>query len=403
MKYTARWLVAIFFCLLMLAPVYTMAEEAPSAENPFPLPAGLENAVEFWKRIFAEYSLSQLVFFDPLDMSKIYEVTDVGEEARTLKYIDRERTRIAAAHGVEIDRVRAQRGIKERTLAGIKRSGRYIAQMQQIFRDRGLPVELTYLPLVESSFEINARSYAGAIGMWQFMRITGKEFRLRIDRAIDERKDPLESTRAAAALLDQNYQVLGNWPLALTAYNYGQAGLARAAAQVGSRNLMDLINNYSHRYWGFAPKNFYAEFLAAVDVAKNSERYFPGLELHPPAAIQEHELKNGTSLGALVHSTGLTHAQLLEWNPALSSSVRVVPAGYRVKLPADKNAEAVVEVAPNRPPEQTQVVRHRVKRGETLFQIARRYGASLERILQLNGIQRPHLVRVGTLLLIPRA
>src|ERR1700746_702120 len=123
------------------------------------------------------------------------------------------------------------------------------------------------------------------------MRATGKEFRLRIDRIIDERKDPLESTRAAAALLDQNYQALGNWPLALTAYNYGAGGLARAVAEIQSDDLVELIRDYNHEYWGFAPKNFYAEFLAAVEVAKNSKQYFPELEFDSPLAVKEIELK----------------------------------------------------------------------------------------------------------------
>ena len=102
--------------------------------------------------------------------------------------------------------------------------------MQQIFRDRSLPIELTYLPIVESSYDINARSNVGALGMWQFMRATGRQY-MRVDRSIDERRDPIESTRAAAAFLQQSYETLGNWPLAITAYNYGPGGMSRAVRQ----------------------------------------------------------------------------------------------------------------------------------------------------------------------------
>jgi membrane-bound lytic murein transglycosylase D len=393
-------------CLLTFLPAHAWAQTNASTDNPFPLVPGLEKAVEFWKRVFTEFSTSQLVFFDPLDMSKIYEVLEVGEEQRSRDYIDDQRARIAAAHGVEIDRVRAQRGIRERTAAGLKRSGRYIEQMQRIFSQRGLPVELTYLPVVESSFDLNARSYLGAMGIWQFMSRTGKEFHLRIDRFIDERKDPLESTRAAAALLAQNYQVLGNWPLAITAYNYGQAGIARAVAEVGSDNLVELIQKYEHRYWGFPPKNFYAEFLAAVDVARNIKQYFPGLELDPPAPIKEVELQAGASLAAVLKSTGLTRAQLYEWNPALAPSTGFIPAGYRVKVPAAKSVEPILVEAPNRiearSRPQEAVVRHRVKPGETIIHIAKRYGASAERILKVNGIRKPSLIKAGTTLLIPK-
>lgn len=405
MKHSARWLLSLILCLLALSPIYIHAQTKDPDENPFPLLPGLENAVDFWKRIFTDYSLSQLVFFDDLDMSKIYEVMDVGEAYRTQAYIDGERARIAAANGVDIERVKAQRGVKERTMEGLKRSGRFIAQMQQIFRERNLPVELTYLPLVESSYNLTARSFVGALGIWQFMPVTGKQF-LRVNKLVDERRDPIESTRAAASLLAQNYQALGNWPLALTAYNYGAGGLARAVAQIGSDNLVDLIRKYEHPYWGFAPKNFYAEFLAAVDIAQNIEQYFPGLELHSPLMIHEVEVKKATSVAALAKSKGLSQQQLLAWNHALNPKTRLIPAGYRLKLPVDPKAEpvviAAVQTVQSRPRAQAQLVRHRVRPGETIFYIARRYGASVERILQANGLRRSHIIRAGTTLLIPK-
>jgi membrane-bound lytic murein transglycosylase D len=372
-----------------------------NSDASFPLLVGLEKQVGFWKRIFIEFSVSQLVFFDPLDMSKIYEVLDVGEESRGNDYINGERARIAATHGVDLERVKAQRGIKERTAAGLKRAGRYLPQMQQIFKDRGLPVELTYIPLLESSYEINARSHAGALGMWQFMRRTGKQF-MRVNASVDERRDPLESTRAAASFLKQAYESLGNWPLAITAYNFGPAGMARAVAEVGSDDLVELIQKYNHPYWGYPPKNFYAEFLVAVDIGKNFKQYFPGLELDSPVTIREIELKSNTSLASVINSSGLHQDAFLGWNPALSKGVRMVPAGYRVKLPTDKTMERVVEVAERRTQEQPQVVRHRVKRGETVLQIARRYGASVERILQVNGLRKAHLLQVGMTLVIPK-
>jgi membrane-bound lytic murein transglycosylase D len=407
MKHASRWLFPLFVLWLAITPTKTWGQTDPASQETFPLPTGLEKAVDFWRKIFSEYRLSQLVFFDPLDMSKIYDVLDVSEENRSQTYIDGERARIAAAHNVDVERVRAQRGIKERTIAGLQRSGRYMRHIEQVFRDKNLPLELGYLPLVESSFDINARSSVGATGMWQFMRATGKEFRLRIDRVIDERKDPLESTRAAAALLEQNYQLLGNWPLALTAYNYGAGGIARAVDEVQSDNLVDLIQNYNHRYWGFAAKNFYAEFLAAVDIARNVDQYFPGLEIHPAITIREFELTKGSSFISLANSSGLTREQFLEWNPALSPGMKIVPAGYRVKLPAERKLQpTIVEVAHHQPRQEKQqeppVVRHRVKRGETILQIAKRYGASVDRILQVNGIRKAHLLQVGMTLLVPK-
>jgi len=408
MKHFASWLLCLAICFMASAPVVARAEASAAAENPFPLLPGLESAVQFWQRVFAEHSSSQLIFFDPLDMSRIYEVQNVGEGSRSNQYISGEINRIAAAHGVAPDRVKAQRGIKERTAEGLKRSGKYLAQMQQVFREQGLPAEIVYLPMVESSYDINARSNVGAVGMWQFMRGTGRQYNMRVNRHIDERKDPLEASRAAALFLKQAYQSLGSWPLAITSYNFGPAGMARAVAEIGSNDLVTLIQRYNHRYWGFAPKNFYAEFLAAVEIGKNVDRYFPGLEIAPALELQEVEIKKSTSVAAVAKSTGLTPRQLLEWNPALNSAVGVVPAGYRVKVPADGAvvATAATQTAPSRPQTQVQskpqVVRHRVQRGETLIHIAQRYGASLERILQANGLRKTSLLRAGSTILIPR-
>jgi membrane-bound lytic murein transglycosylase D len=404
MKQIRQWLLPLLLIFAFALPNNGAAETTTSSPSPFPVPAGLEPAIEFWKKVFSEYSSAQLVYFDPDEMSRIYEVVEVGEENRTNEYINGERARVAAAHGVDIDRVKAQRGIKERTAAGIKRSGRYLTQIQQIFRERGLPHELTYLPIVESSYDIEARSSVGALGIWQFMPRTGREY-MRVGGGIDERRDPLESSRAAASYLKQAYDYLGSWPLAITSYNYGQAGMARAVAEVGSDDLVDLIQKYNHRYWGFAPKQFYAEFLAAVDVGTNYKQYFPGLELDLAVEIKEVEVTGRTTVATLISLSGLSRDDFLGWNPALSPATRWVPAGFRVKVPTNRNVEPLVQVAQKTKTETQsapQIVHHRVKQGETISEIAQRYGASVQRILQANNLRHARLLRVGTTLRIPR-
>jgi membrane-bound lytic murein transglycosylase D len=420
MQRARRAVISLCFGLLLcsspgLVGANTLSTSTNLSTSPFPVPAGLESAVEFWKKIFSEFGASQLVYFDPLDMSTIYEVTDVGEESRSNEYINAERSRIAAAHGVDVERVKAQRGIKERTAAGIKRSGRYSAQIKQIFKERGLPPELTYLPIVESSYEIGARSSVGALGIWQFMPRTGREY-MRVNSSVDERRDPIESSRAAASYLKQAYEYLGSWPLAITSYNFGKAGMARAVDEVGSDNLVDLIERYNHPYWGFPPKQFYAEFLAAVEIGSNLATYFPGLELDTAVELKEVEVERGTSLASLIQSSRLSRDEFLGWNPALSPSARVVPAGYRMKLPTDRTVEPLVVLAKNtnvapksakkenvESKARVQVVHHKVKRGETLYEIARRYGASVQRIVQVNGLRQSRLLRVGSTLRIPQA
>src|SRR6478672_10991368 len=407
MRDMAKWFLLLVLGLLVSLPSTASAQVSSLQPSPFVLPAGLEPAVEFWKKVFSEVSLSQLIYFDPSDMSKIYEVVDVGEDSRSNDYINGERARIAAANGVDIERVKAQRGVKERTAAGIKRSGRYISQIKQIFKDRGLPPELTYLPIVESSYDMSARSSVGALGIWQFMPRTGREY-MRVNSLVDERRDPIESSRAAAAYLKQAYDTLGSWPLAVTSYNYGQGGMARAVAQIESDNLVELIEKYEHPYWGFAPKHFYAEFLAAVEIGSNVSQYFPGLVLDSPVEMKEIEVKGKATLSSLVASSGLSHAEFLAWNPALAPTARIVPTGYRIKLPADRAMPppppivTVAQVQSSGRTAQAQVVHHRVRRGETIYEIARRYGASVENILQINGLRKAHLLKVGTTLRIPK-
>ena len=391
-----KLIISLLLCLLAFLPAGSEGQEVP-AEDLFPISEGLEKSVEFWKQVFTVYTSSQVIFFDPLDPTHIYKVLEVQSEKGLREVIKSEKNKLIATLGVSEDRVRTQRGIKNRFFDGLVRAGRHLNQMQEIFREQGLPVELTYLPLVESSFNIHARSTAGAVGMWQFILSTGKRF-LRINRHIDERKDPIESTRAAALLLKENYELLGSWPLAITAYNHGAEGVNRGVAKVGSRDLMDLIRNYESRTWGFASQNFYAEFIAAVQVAQNVDQYFPGLESHLPFLLQEIELEKPTPINALLKSTGVPRSQFLEWNPALSSGIAILPQGYRVKVSAEKFAPIVPS-----PQESVELatLRHHVRRGETLQQIARRYEASVEAIQELNGLRKNHLISIGQVLLIP--
>ena len=305
--------------------------------RPFPMPAGLEGAVEFWKRIFTRYSFTEVVLFDPMDPATIYSVVRAPntEEGRAL--VERERARVAAEYDLADadNRLRSQRGVKEHFAEGLRISGRYIAEMKKIFRAEGVPEELTYLPLVESSFNIRARSSAGAVGMWQFMPDTGKKF-LRIDVLVDERRDPFTSTRAAARLLKQNYRLFESWPLAITAYNHGTEGIFRGMKAVESDDLVELIKRYQSPTFGFASKNFYAEFLAVVDIASRQEVYFPFLRAHRPVALREVEVKRQTPLLAVLKPAAIAHDDFFEWNPALERDLKALPVGYRIKLPPQK-------------------------------------------------------------------
>ena len=329
----SRHLLSLLFILLALWPLpVALYAQAIS----FPKPAGLRDAVDFWKKVFTRYGYGEVILFDPMDLATIYSVLRVPDSEQGRLLVGKERARITTAYDlVDEARIRSQRGAKEPFSDGLRLSGRYIGQMQKIFRDEGLPAELAYLPLVESSFNVRARSGAGAVGIWQFIPETGKKF-MRIDDKVDERRDPMASTRAAARLLRENYRILGSWPLAITAYNHGTEGIFRGVDRVGSRDLVQLIRRYRAPSFGFASKNFYAEFLAVVEIATQPEKHFPLLRLHRPVALREVEVKRATALDAVLKPAAISQGDFFHWNPALEEGSKIIPAGYRMNLPAEK-------------------------------------------------------------------
>src|ERR1051325_9443276 len=325
------------FWLLIVVSTVGLACPLRAEQRSFPVPDGLERSVNFWKQIFARYSTSEVVLFDPVDPGTIYSVVSAADNDEGRGLLDRERARIIAEYGVADGegRIRSQRGAKEHFTEGLRIAGRYISEMKKIFRAEGLPVELAYLPLVESSFNIRARSGVGALGMWQFMPETGKKF-LRIDGNIDERRDPFESTKAAARLLKENYRLLGTWPLAITAYNHGTEGIFRGIKAVESDNIVDLIRQYQSPTFGFASKNFYAEFLAVVELASNKDVYFPFLRSHSPVTLREVATKRPIPLRLVLKPAAMSSSDFFQWNPALDAAATMLPGGYRIKLPPDK-------------------------------------------------------------------
>nr|WP_320011418.1 lytic transglycosylase domain-containing protein [uncultured Desulfobulbus sp.] len=246
--------------------------------------------------------------------------------------------------------LRMQLGQKDRFMQGVQRSTRYMNSFRQIFSRYGLPQELAYLPHVESSFTSTAHSKAGAAGLWQFTQSTGQQY-LMINDRVDERYDPLRATEAAAQFLKENYNVLGSWPLALTAYNYGRAGMVRAKQKHGS--YAKIFTHYDQGYFKFAARNFYSEFLAALRVAKQLEKNIP---LSPAIRLPEpgYRLTMPTTLKEMLFHTGLSKAIFLQVNPALRkpvvSELLPAPAGYKVRtVPSTSQKKAHIAPAPNRP------------------------------------------------------
>jgi peptidoglycan lytic transglycosylase D len=405
-----------FLSIALALSALLIARISIAQESSLPLPSGLEPAVSFWKQIFTRYSTNELVIYDPLDPVTVYNVIPApdNDDGRALSENERDRIMTEYQLTEEDGRVRSQRGAREQFISGIKLSGKYLPQMRAIFREEGVPADLIYLPMIESAFNIHARSSVGALGMWQFMLETGKKF-LHISEAIDERKDPAAASRAAARLLKENYKILGNWPLAVTAYNHGTEGILRGIDAVGSRNLVDLIREYKSPVFGYASKNFYAELLAVIDIAKNIGGYFPSLRPHDPVVLREFAVRREVSLAALLKPAKITQSQFFEWNPALNPNVKTIPTGYQVKIPASQLQQFTAahrRIAESVPVKLTsgaskkrsseQPTYHRVALGETLAKIALRYRVSVSALRQANKLSADQMIAAGQQLKIPR-
>jgi membrane-bound lytic murein transglycosylase D len=354
------WLLLTLLCLSRLTP---------AAEELLPRPPELEPDVQFWIRVYSQISTNEGFIHDQHRLSVIYETlhfdadTPIRERSRR---VDAQRSRVQeilrhlasgaapqnsdeqkvrdlwgadtppARFAEAVDDVRFQLGQSDRFRAGLVRAGAWEAHIAEVLANLGLPAQIAALPHVESSFDPNAYSKVGAAGLWQFMRSTGRRF-LRIDAAVDERMDPFRETEAAAQLLNYNYRLLGSWPLAITAYNHGAEGMRRAREQLDTDDIVRIVREYHSPTFGFASRNFYVSFLAALTIAEDPDKYFGSL--HRGAEPQFVEVKLGTSASstALVKTLGVDRETLRELNPALRPPVwsgqRMVPAGYVVRLP----------------------------------------------------------------------
>ena len=428
-----------FLLLLSLHCLLPSAGEASQQKTLFPSFHVIQNNIAFWEDVYSTYSTTTAVIHDKSDLSVVYETVAIldtslpGARRLNNKYLQgikrkyaailRDLGRGKAPVGSEEkkvyamfsppeskrkftlapDNIRVQTGLRERFLQGVIRSGAYMAEMKGIFRSYGLPEDLAYLPHVESSFDVTAYSKFGAAGMWQFTRSTGKEF-MTIDYTIDERRDPISATKAAAEYLKRNFDDLGTWPLAITAYNYGHHGMRRAVNAEGTYE--NIFRNYNKGYFKFASRNFYAEFLAARNVAQQLERSGK-LQLDPPRKVLHFPLPGFIDISELCHYFGLSIDEIRELNPALRQPVlhgeKYIPKGYSLRLPATREYQALAVSFPRDKiySEQRRSHYYTVKQGDTAGKIARDHKISLKSLSRANNLNAKAVVYVGQTLKIP--
>lgn len=321
-------------------------------DNAFKVPQGMEKQVQFWVDIYTKYSSSQGVIHDAENVETIYEVVDLSglkTEREKQKKIDGVKEVIGEKLSKdEKARLRFQLGQKDRMLDAIFYSGRYLEDMEQIFKDAGLPMELTRLAFVESSFNIMARSKVGASGIWQIMPYTARPYRM-MSATVDKRNHPLEATKMAAKLLRQNYSMLESWPLAVTGYNHGPTGVLKMTRSYETRELGELVQNVrSRKSFGFASRNFYASFLAALEVEKNAMRYFDTVVWSKPLDARDLKLPVGVKYKEVLGWFDGDDRKAQVFNPHLTSKARkgqLIPARTVIAVPKDKYNIALISLA----------------------------------------------------------
>lgn len=368
------------------APDYGSQDEAIGySKDTFSVPKGLEVPYKFWLDIYTKYTTDQGVLHDAEHMEIVYEVLDFTSITRRgdINIYQKEHLKLNmvkfAKKRVEImlkkfsrlrdpsllnpeelkfwkqfeslegkskfilatkkNRLRFQLGQKDRIVQGIYFSGRYIEDFEKTFREMNIPIEMTRLVYVESSFNVLARSKVGASGLWQLMPGTARPY-MMINEAIDKRNHPQEAAKVAAKLLKFNYKLLQSWPLAVTGWNHGPNGILRLTKKYKTREIGDLVANVnSKRSFGFASQNFYASFLAVLEAEKNAPKYFGALNWSQPLDTFDFKLPKDVAYKEIKSWFDDDDLKTQIFNPHINKPARLnrvkIPKGAIISIPKD--------------------------------------------------------------------
>ena len=429
-------------CLLM-APILHVGAAAGDVADPFAHPPELEGDVRFWIRVYTEVTTDQGLIHDDWNLKLVYEVLrfdPASSPAQRERRVAEAKTRYAVllrrfaagdtdnltsherrilhAFGDKatsrdyldaIERIRFQLGQADRFHEGLIRAAAWETHIARVLKQHGVPEEIAALPHVESSFNPFAYSKVGAAGLWQFMPSTAKRF-MRVDGIVDERLDPYSATEAAANLMLYNYRLLGTWPLTVTAYNHGPGGLRRAQDELGTSDIAVIVKRYQGATFGFASRNFYVAFLAALEVDRNAERYFGPIARLPDTENTPVQLPDYIAVSALAKAFKVDMGALKVLNPALRppiwSGTRLVPRGYALRLPGAQSEQEITAAWARVLPSQRYLAQrndgaHRVRKGESLAGIAAACGMSVPRLAAANGWAAGHALARGDVVRIP--
>jgi membrane-bound lytic murein transglycosylase D len=288
----------------------------------------------------------------------------------------------------------------------LQRSTRYMPIMKKILKDNGLPEDLIYIALIESGFSSTAHSSASAVGYWQFIKGTGRHYNLAINSYVDERRDFVRSTQAAAEYFKGLYNLFGAWYLAIASYNVGENRV---------KNLV--MKNHTRDFWKLARENrlpeetsnYVPKFLAARLIAKDPEKYgFTDIEYMPPLAFSEVQFNSSIDIRKLATGLGVDYDDLRDLNPSYKRGVAFAKNGQlTLRVPVGMETQAVAAAGAATAGDRKVYIAdedysyYRVRRGDTISTIARKFGTSQRQIRSLNHMGRGSRLIAGRRLRVP--
>jgi len=293
-----------------------------------------------------------------------------------------------------------QTTIRHKFVIWLARSEKYIHFMKSVLKEHGLPEDLVYLSLIESGFDPNAYSRAKAVGLWQFIYLTGKRYGLRSNWWVDERRDPEKSTIAAAKYLKDLYEMFACWYLAAAGYNAGEYKIINAIKRYKTEDFWKLTN---YRYLKRETKDYVPLMIAATLVAKDPEKYgFIDVEYQEPLRYEKVKVPELTDLSHIAKACETSLEEIKDLNPELRRGVTPPnETEYEIKIPFGKRDLFLENFEAMQPLEKFQFKTHLVKKGETLPRIAKLYRVDLEPLLEINHLSKTSPLSKETTLLIP--
>lgn len=418
-------------------------------QNDFSTPEELQDIVTFWTYIFGIYDKNYLVFYNSDNVGIVYSVldfSDIGDmdnslvgtfkaqmvseetakirvllkkvatqlaqnksdlsqlsddEARIAKLLLADIEYLDVSEKNLLDKLTYRYGFAHRIEKALKVSGRYMDEMRRIFIERGLPTELTVIPFVESAFNLEAHSHAGAAGIWQFIEATGKRY-LRIDEYVDERFDPILAAYAAATHLSHEYKLLNSWALTINAYNTGPGRMLQAIKQLGTTDIGVIVKKFKGSGYGFDSRNYFPEILAALNVYKNKEFYFgPDFKSLPKQEFEYLATPAPMNIKQLARLSGISMSELSDMNISLKTEVlngeKTLPTGYLLKIPPQAKQNVILAMQDLHSQVKT-ATHHVVEKGDTLQKIAKQYDLPVSDLAAMNQLLPNQTVTKGQII-----